>query len=213
MRFIAFCSLSLLYFVAITWAQANPLVDAMVDEFFSELSQRQGFNRLRAPDVDNFIGHAFNDEKSDVKCFSELVPFAHSGHPIQVTKLIYLREPKGLPKLTPIRNWTAIQLSSLITQSVEARISTKLPDKAAEVQAAASTLRDSNAQILFASPTDTAANYLLAAIMGLNDSAITNATEIDSGASGVLVPVAELLVQKFESDSELLTARNLMISA
>ena len=205
--------LPILCLATATSLNANPIVDTMVDEFFSELSQRQGYNRLRAPEVDDYIGHAFYVERSDVKCSAELAPLSRNGKAIQVTKLIDFRDFKGLPKPAPIREWTSVRLSSLITQGVEARISAKLPDKAAEVKAAASALRASNAQILFASRTVPAANYRLAALKGLEENRITKLSEIDAGATGVLVPVAELLVQKFEFDSELLTARNLSFGA
>lgn len=194
-------------------AKADPLVDAMVDEFFTELSKRYAYNRLRAPDVDEFIGHAFYVERSDVKCASELAPLARTGAAIQVTKLADLRASKGLPKPKPIASWTGVRLSSLITQGVEAKVTAKLPDRAAEVRAAASALRASNAQILVASRSVPSANYRAAAAQALKELGITRLSEIEVGASGVVVPVAELLVQKFEFDSELLTARNMSISA
>jgi hypothetical protein len=185
----------------------------MVDEFFAELSKRYAFNRLRAPDVDDFIGHAFYVEKSDVKCASDLAPLARSGAAIQVTKVADFRDAKNLPRPVAIQNWTGVRLSSLITQGVEARIAAKLPDKAAEVRAAANALRASNAQILVASRSVPSANYRLAAIKSLRNLGVKKLSDIEVGASGVVVPVGELLVQKFEFDSELLAARNLSIGA
>ncbi len=194
-------------------AKADPLVDAMVDEFFTELSKRYAYNRLRAPDVDDFIGHAFYVEISDVKCAAELAPLARAGTAIQVTKVADLRSFNGLPKPNPIKSWTGVRLSSLITKGVEAKISAKLPDKAAEVRAAASALRASNAQILVASRSVPSANYRNAAARILNDLGVNSVNDIEVGAAGVVVPVAELLVQKFEFDSELLAARNMSIGA
>lgn len=193
--------------------RADPLVDAMVDEFFSELSKRYAYNRLRAPDVDDYIGHAFYVEKSDLKCPSELVPMARSGTPIQATKLADFRNSKGLPKPVPTTSWTGIRLSTLISQGAEARISAKLPDRSAEVRAAAASFRASNAQILVAIRSVPSADYRIAAIKRLRALEIKKPADIEFGASGVVVPVAELLVQKFEFDSERLKARNLSVSA
>jgi len=194
-------------------AAADPLVDAMVDEFFTELSKRYSFNRLRAPDVDDYIGHAFYVERSDVNCASDLVPFARAGKAIQVTKVVDFRDIKDLPKPAPTTSWTGIQLSTLITQGVEARITAKLPDRKADVQAAARSFRASNAQILVATRTVPLANYRIAAAQRLQELRINRASDIEVGAAGVVVPVSELLVQKFEFDLDLLKARNLSISA
>lgn len=210
------CRPALVAFAAccfVSTSHADPLVDAVVDEFFTELSKRYAYVRLRAPEVDDYIGHAFYVVQSDVKCASDFAALARSGVGIQVTKAADLRETKGLPKPETIKSWTGVRLSSLITEGVEARLSAKLPDKAAEVRAAASALRASNAQILVASRSVPSIKYRQAAERNLRELGVAKVSDIEAGASGVVVPVGELIVQKFEFDSELLAARNLSLSA
>lgn len=191
---------------------ADELVNAMVDEFFAELARRYRFNLLRTPSVDDHIGHAYFVEEVDVKCPKELLPLALAGTRIQATKAVDFRRA-DLPRPNPTNNWTSVTISSLIGQGAEARLSAKLPDRAADIGAATKSFRASNAQILVAIRTVPAADYRMAAAKRLKELNISKASEIEPGASGIVVPVAELLVQKFEFSAEMLNARNMSLSA
>ena len=194
-------------------AQSNELIDTFAEEFLLQLSKNQGFNRIRAPGVGEYIGSAFYVEKADIKCSSELVPKARNGEALDTTLAINFKDTPNLPQPAPIRNWRSIRISSLITKGIEAEMSAKHPDKAAEIRAAASYFRKTNAQILFATRSVPAWEYRVAAKEKLSKSGIEKASDIEDSASGVVIPVSELLVQKFEFDSELARSTDLTLAA
>jgi hypothetical protein len=178
-------------------------VEPFVEAVLTQLARRQGFNRLMLPDADAAVfGTAYYVDEDDVPCFSVLREMAQRGDPLPLNSLVQFATT-DLPQPRVISEWTTIRISSLMGAAALAQVSAKVQDQQVSVGAMASAFKQTNAQILFASRDVPLLNYQRAARKQLQRDGVVNLHDVSPQASGVITPVSQLIVQKFEFDRQL----------
>lgn len=176
-------------------------VDAIVDHFLGQLASRQGFTRLTTVSSDAAkVGSLYGVVSPDVTCVSDLRKQSKSGTPISVQYLDDIPRSNDAPK--KIKDWTTVNIHSVLGAGAEASIAAKLPGKKAEVRAALDFLKSTQAQIIFGILEYPSIPLLRYGRKYLKDQDILAASDAGSEVNGVVIPHAQLLLQKFEFNQD-----------
>lgn len=96
------------------------------------------------------FGTTYFVEEGDVPCFAALRDMARRGDPLPLNSLLQF-PTSGLPQPRVVTEWTSIRISSLRGAAAQAQVAGNVKNQQASVGAMAAALKQSNAQIPFAS--------------------------------------------------------------
>ncbi|MEJ5128879.1 hypothetical protein WH367_22765 [Comamonas sp. MYb21] len=176
----------------------DAVVDAVVDHFLGQLAKRQGFTRLSTISNEGAkIGSIYGVVSPEVTCLPELKKQVLAGTPIQVQYLDDL--PNVAARGGLVTGWTSVNISSVLGAGAEGAISAKLPERPkAEIKVALEALKSSQAQIIFGVLERPSLPLRSSGRKYLQDQAINNTADAGADVAGIIVPHAQLLLQKFE---------------
>ena len=176
-------------------------VDAIVDHFLGQLAKTQRFTRLRTLSAEGAkIGSIYGVVSPEVTCLADLRKEAALGVPIQVQYLDDM--PSAAFRGGTVSNWTSVNIRKVLGANAEADIGAKLPDRRAELKAALDFLKASQAQIIFGVLERPSLPLRQAGRSYLKDQGLERASDAGTEVTGILVPHAQLLLQKFEFNRE-----------
>lgn len=182
-------------------AAQDAAVDAVVDHFLGQLASRQGFTRLTSVSSEAAkVGSLYGVVSSEVSCVSDLRKQTKAGIPISVQYLDDIPGSNDAPK--SIKDWTTINIHSVMGAGAEASIAAKLPGKTAEVRAALDFLKSTQAQIIFGTLEYPSIPLTRHGRKYLKEQEIQSVSDAGSEVTGLIIPHAQLLLQKFEFNLE-----------
>jgi len=182
-------------------AAQDAAVDAVVDHFLGQLASRQGFTRLTSVSSEGAkVGSLYGIVSPEVSCVSDLRKQTKAGIPINVQ---YLDDIPGSNEAQKsIKDWTTINIHSVMGAGAETSIAAKLPGKKAEVRAALEFLKSTQAQIIFGTLEYPSIPLTRHGRKYLKEQEIQSVSDAGSEVTGVIIPHAQLLLQKFEFNLE-----------
>lgn len=208
-RAITAALLSLLL-VQPVWA-ADDLIDAIVDQFVTELARKQGYLRLAAPSGDGAkIGSLYWVKGDSVRCADNLHTLQTQGQPLSVE---YLADLKNPPAQVKVENWTTVRLDNFLGAGAQAALTAKLRGRKGEISAAVGYLKKVNAQVSFAVVEKPSFALRKGAKDFLQEEKITDAGDLGAGATGLLIPYGQLVFQAFQVDKEIAKRGELGVGA
>lgn len=183
----------------------DELVDSIIETMFSSIAKRWGYNLLAAPeDGAAQIGKVYYI--TEPSCSRQLNELATKGEGVRVFEALSLPEDSIPPP--PVRGqWTSIRIASVIGSAARLNLRAALPDKQVELDLALEALDKTNAQVLVGSRSVSSVLVRRALERSLTDEGVTRLEDLGNGATGALAPHAELLVQKFEFDMDLVKVK------
>ncbi|WP_413458226.1 hypothetical protein [Herbaspirillum huttiense] len=187
------------------------LVQEVLDQLFIELARNEGFIVLKNKgDNAAQLGTTYLVSQQEAACLDDLDVATRQGRPVQISR--YYEFSDYSAKSTTLQ-WKQILVSNFLGTQAEAAIAARYQGTRADVSAALHTFKASRAQMMFAYREFQRLNTTREAKAALQKQGVSKAADLPEGEIGILIPYAQLIIQKFEADISSIDEKNMSFAA